>query len=226
MDAEIALCDLAQAREHHVKRARDGAQQEESTHTGHENDDDRNDDRRHQNAVINGGSVIVCLTRTGNAAIPVFGDQVSKLLVFFQCRAVEVGECLIVLALSEHRIDLTVRGAVCCPCLALVLQDGAVFRCSVRSRVDDVGECLFVLGEGVVRLLFQSCQRIVDLRALCGILCHGADDGDSALCAGGVCDICHRCQIVRPAHQIHHGVVQLLCRMTGKCAEAKEHHNE
>ena len=95
-----------------------------------------------------------------------------------------------------------------------------------RNVVDGISKYLLVLGKGVVRLLFQSCQCIVDLRAFCGILCHGADDGDSALCAGGVCDICHRRQIVRPAHQIHHGVVQLLCRMTGKCAEAKEHHNE
>ena len=226
MDAEIALCDLAQAREHHVKRTRDGAQQEESAHTGQENDDNRDDDGRRDDTLIDGGSVIVCLTRAGDAAIPVFGDQVSKLLVFFQCRAVEVGECLIVLALGEHRIDITVRGAVCCPCLALVLQDSTVFRCSVRCRVDDVGERLFVLGEGIVGLLFQRCQCIVDLRALCGILCHGADDGDSALCAGGVCDICHGRQIVRPAHEIHHGFVQLLSRIAGKCAEAEEHHNE
>ena len=226
MDSEIALCDLAQIREYHVNRARDGAQQEESAHTGQEKDDDRNDDGRRDDALIDGGAVVVCLTRTGDAAIPVFGDQLSKLLVFFQCGTVEVGECLIVLSLGEHRIDLAVRGAVCRPCLALVLQNGAVFCCSVRCRVDDVGECLLVLGKGVVGLLFQRCQRIVDLRALCGILCHGADDGDSALCAGGICDICHDCQIVRPAHQIHHGCVQFLSRIAGECAEAEEHHDE
>ena len=226
MDSEIALCDLTQIREYHVNRTRDGAQQEESAHTGQEKDDDRNDDGRRDDALIDGSTVVVCLTRTGDAAIPVFGDQLGKILVFFQCGAVEVGECLVVLSLGEHRIDLAVRGAVCRPCLALVLQDGTVFRCSVRCRVDDVGECLFVLDEGVVRLLFQCCQCIVDLCALCGILCHGANDGNPSLCAGCVCDIRYGRQIVRPAHEIHHGFVQFLSRVAGECAEAEEHHNE
>ena len=226
MGAQIALRHLAQAGEDHVDRRGDGAQQEEAARTGQENDDDRDDDGRHDDAFIDGGAVIVRLARTGDAALLVLGDQIGKGLILFQRGTIEVHERLFGLSFGEQRIHILVRGAVFRPCLALVLQDGAVFRRSVLRRVDDVGERLLVPGKGVICLFLQRCQRALDLRTLRGILCDGTDDGNPALCACGIRDIRHGRQIVRPAHQVHNVSVQLVSRMAGVHAKAEEHHDE
>ena len=226
MDAQIALRHLAQAGEHHVDRRGDGAQQEEAADAGQHDGDDGDDDGRHDDAIIGGDSAIVRLARTGDAALLVSGDQLREFDILLQRRALQVGERLVRLALRDQGVHVLVRRTVRIPCLALFLQDRAILRLSVGRRVDDGREHLLVLFERRVHPLLQLRQLLVRLRALRRILRHGADDGDPALRASGVRQLCHGGDVDRPAHEVVDRAVHRTPRIAGVDAEGEEHHDE
>ena len=123
MDAEVALRHLAQGTEYHVHRGGDGAQENEPADTSQEDGGDGDDNRGHDDAIICGIALRICLLRPLDGACLILHHQLGEGAILLACRTLDVRQdCRCISGILQRRKPLC-RLQICLPCLALVLHD-------------------------------------------------------------------------------------------------------